>query len=81
MVEMQDWSRVDGGQKKKFNIPKKMPINQTSPMTPPHPAWVFSETRAIFFQPSAISEQVSGKTSLVAEVLDNRLMLIAHCLL
>jgi hypothetical protein len=39
------------GEKKKLNIPAKMPINQASPMTPPHPAWVSSETWAIFIWP------------------------------
>jgi hypothetical protein len=38
-----------GPEKKKFNFPEKMPIYQASPMTPPHPAWVFSETWANLF--------------------------------
>jgi hypothetical protein len=38
-----------GAGKEKFNFPEKMPIYQASPMTPPHPAWVFSETWANLF--------------------------------
>lgn len=36
-----------------------MPINQASPMTPPHPAWVFSETRAILF--GTVSNTFEGR--------------------
>jgi hypothetical protein len=49
-----------GGQRKKFNILANLPMYQASPMTPPHPAWVFSETRAIFFKQSAVNRKSSG---------------------